>query len=145
MHSPADQTLNDLIARHVDFVYSVARRAVGDAHLAEDVTQAVFVVFARKARSIPSKAVASFLFTTTRYAAKNALKTAARRAHHERAAAKSEVQMSEPPESVDPLLNDAMARLSEADRRAILLRYYEGKQISEITAAVGGSEAAVRK
>src|SRR5947208_2459809 len=42
----------EIVRRHVDWVYSCARRQVGDAHLAEDVVQAVFVLLAGKARGL---------------------------------------------------------------------------------------------
>ncbi len=44
-----------LIQRHGRMVYTVARRAVGNAHDAEDVFQATFLVMARKLRSIGGK------------------------------------------------------------------------------------------
>src|SRR5687768_3820476 len=73
-----------LVRRHLDLVYSAAARRVGDRHLAEDVTQAVFVVLAKKANSVrrSTAPLAAWLLTTVRYAAANALKTERRRRRH---------------------------------------------------------------
>src|SRR4051794_19596300 len=78
-----------LVERHIHLVYAAAWRQVGgDAHLAEDVTQGVFVVLARRAGSVRSGAVLpAWLLSVTRHTAANARTTAARRRHHERMAA----------------------------------------------------------
>src|SRR5688500_16180938 len=77
-----------LVARHVDMVYSAARRRVGDAHLAEDVTQAVFLLLARKAASIRGDVViGGWLFNAARLVANNALKARQRQQRREQAAA----------------------------------------------------------
>src|SRR5438105_4865593 len=76
-----------LVKRHLGLVHSVAMRQVGDAHLAEEIAQAVFTILARKARSLGPKTVLSaWLYRTTRYAAANALRARSRRQHREQEA-----------------------------------------------------------
>ncbi|MEO5957530.1 MAG: sigma factor [Opitutaceae bacterium] len=71
----------ELVRRHLDGVYSIARRRVGgDAHLAEDVAQQVFLELARKAKRLAAHPVlAGWLFTTTRNAAANVVRGERRR------------------------------------------------------------------
>jgi len=62
-----------LMSRHASLVYSVALRRVRDPHLAEEITQAVFILLARKADKISLHTVlSSWLCRTVRYAAGDA-------------------------------------------------------------------------
>jgi RNA polymerase sigma factor (sigma-70 family) len=137
------------VARHVDLVYSAARRRVGDAHLAEDVTQAVFLTLTRKARSIGSGVViAGWLFNATRLIANNAVKARQRRERRERVARETMPAATNPTNCGDdwtalaPHLESAMDRLGRGERDAVLLRFYKGMSFKEVAAAIGISEDA---
>jgi RNA polymerase sigma factor (sigma-70 family) len=140
----------ELVKRHMDFVYSASLRMVRDAHLAEDVTQGVFVALAQNARQLTSRPVLSgWLHRTTQNLAANAVRSdVRRRAREQEAAAMNEVLARESNalwEQIAPQFDDALGELSEADRDALLLRYFERKSAREIAQTLGTTEDAAQK
>src|ERR1043165_5444746 len=84
----SDSAFDELMRRHVDLVYTAARRCVADAHLAEDVTQAVFIVLSRKAASLPHDVILpAWLLHVTRLTASNAVRQRRNQTRLERKAA----------------------------------------------------------
>ncbi len=140
----------ELVRRHVDFVYSAALRMVRDAHLAEDVTQGVFVALAQNARQLTHHPVLSgWLHRTTQNLAANAVRTNVRRQTREQeAVVMNELLSAEPDaawENIAPHLDAALGELSEPDRDALLLRYFERKSAREMAQTLGISDEAAQK
>ncbi len=136
-----------LVERHINFVYAAALRQIHDPHLAEDITQAVFLVFSqRAARLKPGTLVKGWLFNATRYVVANSRRADARRKFHEREAAamRSDI-VHEDHSEIPPHLDDAMARLSETDRRVLLLRFFEDLPLAAVGQALGISQDAAKK
>ncbi len=139
-----------LTLRYLSLVYSVCRRELADTETAEDVTQAVFLILARKAPTLRRSVVLSgWLFQTARFAAKNARTQAQRRAAYEQKAA-MDMHPQEKTEDaawadIEPVLNGALASLKEVERECVLLRFFQGLNFAEVGAALGLTEEAARK
>ena len=147
----SQEAFSCLASAYVDLVYSAALRQVRDKHLAEDVTQSVFVVLARKAgRLRPGASLAAWLLVTTRYLALDALDAKATRERHEREAAamaKTETPPIDPAQwdAISPHLDAALASLNGKDREAITLRYFQDKSFKEVADASGLTVEAARQ
>src|SRR5258707_435589 len=123
-----------LVSRYIGLVYSAALRQTGSAPMAEEITQAVFIILARQADSLGNGVVLSgWLYQTARLTAANHLRTEIRRARREQEAYMNALD-NENTTSVDtdweqiaPALETAMGNLSQADRNVIVLRYFENK------------------
>jgi RNA polymerase sigma factor (sigma-70 family) len=140
----------ELVRRRIGLVYSVARRQVGgDIGLAQDVTQAVFRELASKASSLLDRpALSGWLYRATQSAAVEAVRTERRRRAQE-AQTVSEPGLG-PHESTDweqlrPLLDDAMSELSDEDRDALAVRFFEGRSFAEVGTQLKIPEDAARK
>lgn len=146
----AEEAFGELVRRHVDLVYSAALRMVRDAHLAEDVTQSVFVALSQNAGQLTERAVLSgWLHRTAQNLAANAVRSdVRRRAREQEAAAMNDLLSTEPGpawEELAPHLDGALGELSEPDRDALLLRYFERKSAREMAQTLGTSEEAAQK
>jgi RNA polymerase sigma factor (sigma-70 family) len=150
--SRCEASFTELVKRYVDLVYSAALRQVcGDGHLAHDVTQSVFIDLARKASSLSGKTVlAGWLYTSAHYAAAKVVRTEQRwRAREQEANSMREIldqSEAEPSwEELRPVIDEVMHELNPGERDAVLLRYFEKRQLGEVGAKLGVSEDAARK
>ena len=145
----SDDAFTALVTRHINLVYSVALRQAGNPHAAQEITQTVFIILARKAASLRhDKALTGWLFQTTRLTANNFIRSEIRRLRREGEAYMQSVLDETGTEvwsRIAPLLDSAVAGLREKDRQAILLRFYEGRNLRDVGLAVGASEDAAEK
>jgi RNA polymerase sigma factor (sigma-70 family) len=144
----SEEAFRELVARHAPMVHSAALRQVGCNALAEDVTQVVFSLLARQADKLTDRPViAGWLHRTARFAALKAVRTERRRRDREQEAH----PMNEEDDSqaiwrqIEPHLDEAIDTLGENDRNAVMLRYFDGRNLRDIGDALGVSEDAAQK
>lgn len=164
----SEEAFAALVTRHINKVYSVALRHTGNPSEAEEITQAVFVILAQKSASLASgwrrrlaavvpltgdggitaTSLAGWLYQTARWTSVTFVRSAIRRARREQEAHMESVLNEVETDvwkQIAPLLDAAMAALNETDRHAVVLRFFDGKSMGEIGAALGASEDAAKK
>jgi RNA polymerase sigma factor (sigma-70 family) len=119
-----------LVARYAGLVHSTARRTCGDDSLAAEASQLTFIALAQKAKALTSCAsLGGWLHLTAMLQAKNLRRKSQRESRKLQLlqTAMDTESHSHPGDAwqeMQPILDDALAALSDKDREAILLRFY---------------------
>lgn len=146
----SETAFREVVDRFLNLVYSTAIRLVnGDSHLAEDVTQKVFADLAKMAGALSGDVMlGGWLHRHTCFVAGKTIRTERRRrAREQEAMAMNETEDHSAAnlKALTPVLDEAIDQLGARDRQAILLRYFEQRDLREVGAALGGNEDSARK
>jgi RNA polymerase sigma factor (sigma-70 family) len=146
----SEEAFRELVARYIDLVYSTAVRLVnGDTHRAEDVAQTVFADLARLAGTFSQDVMlGGWLHRRTWHVATTLMRNERRRQNRERQAAEMNTLQDNPEgqfERIAPLLDEAINQLGASDRAAIVLRFFEHRDLRAVGVALGSNEDAAQK
>jgi len=146
----SDDAFAAIVERHLALVHSVALRHTSNPHHAEEISQAVFLILARKARALGRKVVLSgWLYHTARLTSANFVRSEMRRSRREHEALMQSAAEEPTPGTLwrewSPSLDDAMAQLRPSERDALVLRYFENKSLPEVGTALGVGGRAAQK
>jgi RNA polymerase sigma factor (sigma-70 family) len=146
----SEAAFRELVTRYVDLVFSTALRLVdGDTHTAEDVTQLVFADLARMAgRLSAASTLGGWLHRHTCFVARTVMRGERRRQVRERQAAEMNAlnnQRDNVLAQIAPVLDEAIQELGPDDREAILLRFFEQRNLRSVGEALGINENVAQK
>jgi RNA polymerase sigma factor (sigma-70 family) len=117
--------------------------------LAEEVSQSVFTQLARHVAGLKQGTIlTAWLHQVTYHAAIDVVRREARRQAREKIACEMSLLMDDDASAgtqIEPHLDEAVHSLDEADRAAILLRFFENKSLREVGETLGASEDAAQK
>src|SRR5437867_7867779 len=147
--SGSEAAFREIVTRYLDLTYSTAFRLVdGDAHLAQDVTQLVFIDLARMACTLSREVMlGGWLHRHCCFVARKVMRGERRRAARERQALEmnalrddSQVSLSE----IASILDEAIDQLGARDRASIVLRFFEQRDFRSVGEVLGISENTAR-
>ena len=141
-----------------DRVYGYVRRMLTEDHLAEDLTQDVFMHIQRSIHTYdPARDPGPWVFTIAANKVRDFWRSRRQRGASLESSLDDEERRLQPP-SKDPgplpelekeelgrELSRAIDQLSPGMRETLVLRYFEGLSFAEIGARIGRNETAVRK
>src|SRR6266511_1351123 len=127
-------------------VKAACHRILGDAALAEDVAQEVFLLLVRKLPSLPPQTIlGGWLYVTACQLARTHQRTHTRRRQREKQLEAME-NLRNPAQDtlwreLEPLLDDAMLTLSQRQRELVLFHYFQNNSQRAAAGLVGCSES----
>ncbi len=141
-----NQALGVIFDRYGDLVYSTALRVLRDPHMAQDISQEIFIRLWRKPQSYVAERgrFLTWLISVTRNRAVDELRSRGRRQRHETASPEEQEREFPSGDSNDPALSaqlaeqarvvrSALAELPREQREVIELAYFGGLTQQEIS------------
>jgi RNA polymerase sigma factor (sigma-70 family) len=144
----SQDAFSELVNRHLNLVYSAALRQVRSPELAEEISLSVFSRLATHATKLPQDTIVTAgLYKVACNSAIDAVRREARRQAREQIAFQMSALNEPAPDwtAIESMLDEAMQSLDDADRAAILLRFFENKSLREVGQALGASDDAAQK
>src|ERR1700728_1119717 len=142
----------ELVERHSTWIFAAARRRLRDDHLADDATQAAFVVLAGKAEQLIASrrgSLSAWLFHVVHFTCARLRRSQIRQMELEHLADRDLVPEERKAvagnEPLLLLLEDCIAQLPADLREMIVRRFYRRQRFAEIGKAMRLSSEAVRK
>ncbi len=147
----SEDAFSRIVEHYGPMVYSSCYRRLHDAHLAEDATQAVFMVLAKKARKLREDVVlGSWLMKVVFYVTEKSKRSSRHQKKHEEAVGRKLLEEGAGPADQAPewagvadKLDLALHGLPGKSRKAVILHYLMGKSHKEVGREIGCSENAV--
>lgn len=145
----SEAAFRELVTRYVNLVYGTAlRRLDGDQALAQDAAQAVFIDLARQAAHLSSGVLlGGWLHQRACHVAATLARGERRRRNREKIAMELHTLHDDAASDlagIAPILDEAIQRLGEEDRVAIVLRFFEQRDFRSVGEALGTKEDAAR-
>lgn len=148
----SEPAFHALVERYAGLALMSAKRSCGDDSMAAEASQLTFILLARKAGSLTTCAsLGGWIHRTALMHAKNLARTSCRenrKRQHLQAAMKHNVTSDASAgiwTEMQPVLDEALAALSEKDREALLLRFYRSLSVREIAGILGIATDAAQK
>jgi RNA polymerase sigma factor (sigma-70 family) len=144
----SEDAFAQLVERHLGLVYAVALRQAGNnAQVAEVMAQAVFTDLAEHAQSLQEHAtLAGWLYSRTLTAeVDSASEQPKRKGPPEAGPAHSSPARIRNSEQLEPVIGEAIDRMAEIDRSALLLHYRDNLDFRTVGAVLGLSDEGARQ
>ena len=150
VYTHSSEAFRQLVDRHLPTIHAAATRILRPKLTphAADIAQAVFILLAQKASTIPpGTPLIGGLYKVTHYACANLQRRERNRQRHEQETATMRPNTSAPPSISDAeaLLDPALLSLSPKDRDALLLRYTQNLPLADIVRQLQVPRATARR
>jgi len=147
-----ESAFSRFVERHGQWIYAATRRRLGADDLADDATQAVFMVLAEKARELTESrkgSLSPWLFHVMHFTCARLRREQQRHEKLAKLAARLPMAERYTQRAADPqllvLMEDSIAQLPPIEREMIVGRFYRRQSFAEIGGGFGLSAEAVRK